>query len=359
MQSLLIFFLIHCQLKKMMNSVRKLLIQIIPQIILFILRRLPPEFSKKFSLKLLNFSFNNLRFSSIINPNIIRTEEKRVFVNGLSFKNNIGIAAGLDKEGKYFSALGALGFGFIEVGTFTPNAQKGNVKPRIKRLKNESIINRLGFNNPGINQGIKNIRKNLNEFDGILGISIGKNKDTDLKDAYKDYIFCMNVAYEVADYIAINISSPNTEGLRDLTSSEFIEILIYEISLERKKLETEFNKYLPIFIKISPDESDQNLFNLIHICENHGVDGFIVSNTSKGYAKGMSGGISGRMLKDKSLDVLKKVNSVRHRNSTLISSGGISSKNDIQERMDNGADLVQIYTSFVFKGPLILEELLN
>ena len=170
------------------------------------MRRLPPEFSKKFSLKLLNFSFNNLRLSSIINPNIISTKEKKVFVNGLSFKNNIGIAAGLDKEGKYFSALSTLGFCFIEVGTFTPSPQKGNIKPRIKRLENESIINRLGFNNPGINQGIENIRKNLNEFDGILGISIGKNKDTELKDAYKDYIFCMNVAYEVADYIAINIS---------------------------------------------------------------------------------------------------------------------------------------------------------
>lgn len=320
---------------------------------------MPPEFSKKISLRLLNFFFNNTIFPLKINTPLTKKVEKRVFVNGLSFENNIGIAAGLDKEGKYFSALGSLGFGFIEVGTFTPKPQKGNKKPRIRRLKNESIINRLGFNNPGIKEGIKNITRNKDYFDGILGISIGKNKETELKDAYKDYIFCMKNAYDVADYLAINISSPNTEGLRNLTSDEFLEKLIFKISESRKKLETKFKKYVPIFIKISPDESDQNLFNLIYVCENYSMDGFIVSNTYQGNVNGISGGISGRMLKDKSLDLLKKVNSVRNKNSTLISSGGISTKNDIQERMKNGADLVQIYTSFVYKGPFILEELLN
>ena len=328
-------------------------------IILFILERFPPEPSKKFSLELLKLSWKYFSFLPIFNRYKGKALEKKIFLNGLSFRNNIGIAAGLDKEGKYFSALGSLGFGFVEVGTFTPKAQEGNTKPRIKRLKNDSIINRLGFNNPGIDEGIKNIKRNINNFNGILGISIGKNKNTELKKAYQDYIFCMDRSYEVADYLALNISSPNTEGLRDLTSDEFIEKLIREVTFEKGRLKEKFIKNVPIFIKISPDESDKNLFHLIKVAEDYGMDGFIVSNTYMGEAKGISGGISGNMLKEKSLKMLKKVNSLKRKNSTLISSGGISSKSDVKERLENGADLIQIYTSFVYKGPLILEELVN
>ncbi len=328
-------------------------------IILFILKRLPPEPSKKLSLELLNLFWKFFSFLPIFNPDESLISDKRIILNDISFKNNIGIAAGLDKEGKYFSALGSLGFSFVEVGTFTPKAQQGNTKPRIKRLKNDSIINRLGFNNPGIDEGIKNIKRNLNNFNGVLGISIGKNKNTELKNAYHDYIFCMNRSYEVADYLAINISSPNTEGLRDLASDKFLEKLIYEISSEKKILKEKFLKNVPIFIKISPDENDKNLSHLIEISEDYGIDGFIVSNTYIGEAKGISGGISGSMLKERSLNMLKKVNSLRRKNSTLISSGGISSKSDVKERMENGADLIQIYTSFVYKGPSILEELVN
>ena len=328
-------------------------------IFLFILKRFPPEPSKKFSLKLLKLSWKYFSFLPIFNSNKSKVIEKKIILNGLSFKNNVGIAAGLDKEGKYFSALGSLGFGFVEVGTFTPKAQEGNTKPRIKRLKNDSIINRLGFNNPGIDEGIKNIRRNINNFNGVLGISIGKNKNTELKNAYKDYIFCMNRSYEVADYLALNISSPNTEGLRDLASEEFIEKLIREVTFEKRRLKEKFIKNAPIYIKISPDESDKNLFHLINLSEDYGIDGFIVSNTYVGEAKGISGGISGSMLKEKSLHMLKKVNSLKRKNSTLISSGGISSKSDVKERMENGADLIQIYTSFVYRGPAILEELVN
>ncbi|MDC3059510.1 quinone-dependent dihydroorotate dehydrogenase [SAR86 cluster bacterium] len=328
-------------------------------IFLFILKRFPPEPSKKFSLKLLKLSWKYFSFLPIFNSNKSKVIEKKIILNGLSFKNNVGIAAGLDKEGKYFSALGSLGFGFVEVGTFTPKAQEGNTKPRIKRLKNDSIINRLGFNNPGIDEGIKNIKRNINNFNGVLGISIGKNKNTELKNAYKDYIFCMNRSYEVADYLALNISSPNTEGLRDLASEEFIEKLIREVTFEKRRLKEKFIKNVPIYIKISPDESDKNLFHLINLSEDYGIDGFIVSNTYVGEAKGISGGISGSMLKEKSLHMLKKVNSLKRKNSTLISSGGISSKSDIKERMENGADLIQIYTSFVYRGPAILEELVN
>ena len=328
-------------------------------IILFILKRFPPEPSKKFSLKLLKLSWKYFSFLPIFNSNKSKSFEKKIILNGLSFKNNVGIAAGRDKEGNYFSALGSLGFGFVEVGTFTPKAQEGNTKPRIKRLKNDSIINRLGFNNPGIDQGIKNIRRNINNFNGVLGISIGKNKNTELKNAYKDYIFCMNRSYEVADYLALNISSPNTEGLRDLASEEFIEKLIREVTFEKRRLKEQFIKNVPIYIKISPDESDKNLFHLINLSEDYGIDGFIVSNTYIGEAKGISGGISGSMLKEKSLNMLKKVNSLKRKNSTLIYSGGISSKSDVKERMENGADLIQIYTSFVYRGPAILEELVN
>ena len=185
MQSLLTLFLIHCKKKNMLRSILRVFILLI----LYIIKRLPPEFSKKSSLGLLKFSFDYLNPFFKIFLDKEKLVDKKCFLNGLTFNNNIGIAAGLDKEGKYLSALGSLGFGFIEVGTFTPQSQEGNKKPRIRRLKDQSIINRLGFNNPGIIEGIKNIKKNIHDFEGVLGISIGKNRDTELKNAYKDYVF--------------------------------------------------------------------------------------------------------------------------------------------------------------------------
>ena len=273
------------------------------QLTLFTLRFLPPELSSYISLnsiKLLNslgIKFNESKILSTF-------ESMEIKLDGLRFDHYLGLSAGIDKEGKYFHSLSDIGFSFIEVGTFTPRAQKGNDYPRIKRLqKNKSLINRLGFNNPGILKGMENISKNKNNFSGVLGISIGKNKDTSLEDAYLDYNFCINESFNQADYIAINISSPNTTDLRKLSSTEYIKDLsINEISAKRKELEKKFNKEVPIFLKLSPDEKDENIRKqYIDATLSNGFNGYIVANTTQGEFGGISGGISGELLKQKSL----------------------------------------------------------
>lgn len=322
------------------------------------LRLLPPETASMFSLYFLKL----LHFIQIgkFESNLKINHSCDVQMGSLMFRNPLGIAAGLDKEGKYFSAIGSLGFSFIEVGTFTPYAQDGNDSPRIKRLNDEkSLINRLGFNNPGIIQGVKNIKNNKKYFSGILGVSIGKNKETKLEHAYKDYLFCLKHCFEVSDYIAINISSPNTQDLRELSSEGFIYDLTAKINEEASNLKKTFGKKVPILLKLSPDEDDKNLENIVVSASSNGFDGFILTNTMQGERKGISGGISGELLKDKSLNMLKKVKNIVHDEKILISSGGISTKNDLEERIDNGAKLIQIYTSFVYKGPTIVKELLN
>ncbi len=323
---------------------------------LILLRILPPEISSNVTLKLIS------QFAAIksLQKTKLKQHSKPLKLGSLKFDNYLGLAAGLDKEGKYFSSLSSFGFSFIEVGTFTPLPQKGNPKPRIKRLiKEKSLINSLGFNNPGIKQGVKNIKKYNKNFKGVLGVSIGKNKQTSLQNAYKDYRFCMQECFEVADYLAVNISSPNTEGLRKLSSKEFLEDLIYEINKEKFKLERIYSKKVPILFKLSPDESDENLKSIIDLSLSNGVSGFILTNTLKGDHLGMNGGISGELLKERSNSVLKKVKKIVSKECILISSGGISTKLDAEERISNGANLIQIYTSFVYKGPEIIEELLN
>ena len=334
-----------------MNSLKNVFIQIA----LFILRFLPPELASQISLKSIKYldSFNiklqkkgNLSYA------------KNIEIMDLTFDHYLGLSAGIDKEGKYFDSLNSLGFSFIEVGTFTPLPQKGNKYPRIKRLPNQSLINSLGFNNPGILEGIKNVRKSKHNFSGVLGISIGKNKSTSLDEAYKDYNFCLEHCYQDADYIAINISSPNTLDLRKLSSTDYIEDLTREINLKKEKLEKKYSKKVPLFLKLSPDEKEENLQKIISTSLSNNFSGFIVSNTMKGNSKGISGGISGDLLKNKSCEILRKVQGLVGNEVILIASGGISTKVDVEERLDNGAKLIQIYTSFVYRGPTIVNELL-
>ena len=329
---------------------------ILIQIFLYFLRLFPAEFSSKLSLisiKLLSqihpFSSKHLEDNRL---------KKELF--GLNFPNRIGLAAGLDKEGKYFASLGQLGFGFVEVGTFTPMPQQGNQYPRIKRInKHKSLINRLGFNNPGINSGIKNISSLKSKYNGLVGISIGKNKDTSIECAYKDYLYCLDVAYEVADYIALNISSPNTENLRNLSSKKYLENLLYKINKRALKLSVKYSKYTPLVLKISPDEDEDAVSSIIETSLKYKIAGFIVSNTSYVEDENIKGGISGTLLRDKSIKMLKLVNKLNKKKAVIISSGGISSKKDLIERDKLGADLFQIYTSFVYDGPKIIEELLS
>ena len=193
----------------------------------------------------------------------------------------------------------------------------------------------------------------------MLGISIGKNKSTNLDAAYKDYVFCLRKSYKIADYIAINISSPNTEDLRRLSSEDYIEDLMKHLFYESEKLAKIHQKVVPIFLKLSPDENSFDLERIINISIERGVAGFIISNSMSGSFHNMQGGITGDLLKEKSLDALKIANKIITKKHLLISSGGISKKSDLEERLDNGARLAQIYTGFVYKGPSILEELLN
>ena len=329
---------------------------IIKFIILF-LRLLPPEASSLISLKSINFSYS---LNRDILKSKIKREKKSITFRGLSFSHPLGLAAGIDKEGKYFHALGSIGFSFVEVGTFTPKPQKGNDKPRIKRiLKHKSLINRLGFNNPGIDAGLMNIKNLKKNYPGVLGISIGKNKFTDLDKAHRDYVFCLRKSYELADYVAINISSPNTENLRKLSTEDYIDNLLINLFEELEKLVKIHKKIVPIFLKLSPDEDSDELKRIINVSIEKGVDGFIISNSMAGNYQNIQGGISGELLREKSIEALKIANSIITNEHLLISSGGISTKSDLEERLDNGASLAQIYTGFVYEGPGILEELLN
>ena len=337
-----------------MNSLKKFIFTIL----FSILKTLPPEVSSLLSLKTIKLSYD--LGSNFFKPQIKLTKSMEVKTQDLIFQHHLGLSAGIDKSGKYFSSLNSLGFSFIETGTFTPLAQKGNKHPRIKRLtKDNSLINRLGINNPGISEGVLNIKKNTNNYHGILGVSIGKNWFTELEDAYKDYIFCMNKCFDCADYIAVNISSPNTKDLRMLSSIDYIEDLTILINKEKKKLEKIHNRKVPLLLKLSPDEKPENLENIISCCLSNGFSGFIISNTTYGNYLGISGGVSGELLKEKANLMLKSINEKVDQDILLIASGGISSKRDIEERLDNGAKLIQIYTSFVYKGPSIVEELLN
>ncbi len=284
----------------------------------------------------------------------------KYLVSSLSFKNRIGIAGGLDKNAEFFHIFGSLGFGFVEVGTITLEPQKGNPKPRIFRFsKDKNLVNSLGFNNVGSVKALENIKKLKPMFDGILGVSIGKSKTTKLKNAWQDYIHLMDYFYLDADYLAINISSPNTTNLRDLSSDENIEFLIQKISEKKIQLSNLYKKDTPIFIKLSPDEEELNLEKIIRFSEDYDLDGFICSNTTTDHSYPMSGGMSGSSLKQKALDLQKKVAEIKKDKSFLIASGGVMSADDVQERLRNSADLVQLYSGYIYYGNSLLRDALK
>jgi len=288
------------------------------------------------------------------------TQEQSIHLNSLSFKNRIGIAGGLDKNAEYFHIFGSLGFGFVEVGTITLEPQSGNPKPRIFRFaKDKTIVNSLGFNNSGSVQILKNIKKYKPNFDGVLGISIGKSKNTKTKNAWQDYLHLMDYFYLEADYLAINISSPNTENLRELSAHENLEFLMEKISQKKVQLTDLHNKNTPIFVKLSPDETYDNLKNLIEVSEKNSIDGFICCNTTTEHAYPNSGGMSGSLLSKKAEDIQKKVAQLKQEKSILIASGGVMNASDVRERLINSADLVQLYTGYIYQGNSLLKKALE
>jgi dihydroorotate dehydrogenase len=283
---------------------------------------------------------------------------------GLKFPNRVGLAAGLDKAGNTIDALGRLGFGCIEIGTITPRPQAGNPKPRLFRLiDHEAIINRMGFNNPGIDKGVENVRT-ARSFGGIVGFNIGKNKDTPNENAADDYLICLRKAYSVADYIAVNLSSPNTPGLRDLQSAEASARLLDTLKKEQQKLATEYGRKVPLLFKVAPDLDEVQIRDLSQVFLNGGLDGLIATNTTldrdkvAGHPRAAeAGGLSGRPVFEKSTAVLGLFASHLGPRIPIIGVGGISSLEDAREKIKAGATLVQIYTSFIYQGPKLVREL--
>ena len=332
--------------------------KLIEDIFLAFSRIFPPELSKSIVLNTLKLLYK-LNLISLLNS-YKYTQEQSIHLNSLSFKNRIGIAGGLDKNAEYFHIFGSLGFGFVEVGTITLEPQSGNPKPRIFRFaKDKTIVNSLGFNNSGSVQILKNIKKYKPNFDGVLGISIGKSKNTKTKNAWQDYLHLMDYFYLEADYLAINISSPNTENLRELSAHENLEFLMEKISQKKVQLTDLHNKNTPIFVKLSPDETYDNLKNLIEVSEKNSIDGFICCNTTTEHAYPNSGGMSGSLLSKKAEDIQKKVAQLKQEKSILIASGGVMNASDVRERLINSADLVQLYTGYIYQGNSLLKKALE
>jgi len=287
-----------------------------------------------------------------------------VEVMGLKFPNRVGLAAGLDKEGNTINALGRLGFGCVEIGTITPRPQVGNPKPRLFRLiSEEAIINRMGFNNPGIDVGVENVRRSKS-FSGVVGFNIGKNKDTPNENAADDYLACLRKAYPVADYIAVNLSSPNTPGLRDLQGAEASARLLDTLKREQQKLAAEHGKHVPLLFKVAPDLDENHIRELSQVFLDGGLDGLIATNTTldretvSGHPRAEeAGGLSGRPVFEKSTAVLGTFASHLGSRIPIIGVGGISSLEDAREKIREGATLVQIYTSFIYQGPALVREL--
>jgi dihydroorotate dehydrogenase len=290
---------------------------------------------------------------------------KPVTCMGLTFKNPVGLAAGLDKDGDCIDALGLMGFGFIEVGTVTPLPQPGNEKPRLFRVIDaEGLINRMGFNNRGVDNLVENIKRS--HFDGILGVNVGKNKDTPVENGKDDYLICMDKVYSHAGYIAINISSPNTPGLRTLQYGEALDDLLSAIKNKQNELNSKYNKYVPIALKIAPDLSDEELIQIADSLIKYNIDGVIATNTTldrsliQGFQHAQqAGGLSGRPLQSRSTEVIRRLSQELKGKIPIIGVGGIDSAISAKEKIDAGASLIQIYSGFIYKGPKLIKDIVN
>lgn len=284
---------------------------------------------------------------------------------GLKFPNALGLAAGMDKSASAVEAWSALGFGFVEVGTLTPRPQPGNPKPRLFRLpEHEALINRMGFNNVGIHAAVKRLEKRRTQ--AVVGVNIGKNFDTPNEAAVNDYLYCLKVAYPVADYIAVNISSPNTKGLRDLQAEESIRQLLAALKKEQASLQNEHGKKVPVLVKIAPDLEGTQIEALARVFNELAVDGVIATNTtiSRVAVAGHplekeAGGLSGAPVKQRSTEVIRAFRELLREQTPIIGVGGILSGADAVEKLQAGATLVQVYSGLVYRGPGLVRDVLE
>jgi dihydroorotate dehydrogenase len=296
---------------------------------------------------------------------LCKAADQPVSCMGLEFPNPVGVAPGLDKNGDYFEALGDLGFGFIEIGTITPRPQPGNPKPRIFRLPEASaLINRLGFNNKGVDHLVRRVRKH--RFKGILGINIGKNFDTPIENAADDYLHCLEKVYPWADYITVNISSPNTKNLRELQSEDELDNLLGKLGRRREDLSNDHARYVPLAVKIAPDLEDDAIGVIADVISRHHMDAVIATNTtiSREGVQDMkhaeeAGGLSGAPLKAKADRVLAALRKSLPDQVALIGVGGITTGQDAVDKLNLGANLVQFYTGMIYRGPELVSECLQ
>lgn len=283
-------------------------------------------------------------------------------VFGLKFDNAVGLAAGLDKNGEYIDAMAALGFGFIEVGTVTPRAQAGNSTPRLFRLaEHQALINRLGFNNGGLDAFLANVQRA--RYRGVLGLNIGKNATTPIESATDDYLTCLRGVYPHASYVTVNISSPNTKGLRDLQAAAQLESLLAALQQEQKKLQKQHKKNVPMLLKIAPDLDLAAITDIAKLTVDAGFAGIIATNTTiardavrRHAHANEAGGLSGAPLFSPSTEVLRQFVRAVKGNIPIIGVGGIMCAEDARKKISAGASLVQIYTGFIYKGPTLIRE---
>ncbi|WP_153109400.1 quinone-dependent dihydroorotate dehydrogenase [Propionivibrio limicola] len=284
---------------------------------------------------------------------------------GLTFPNPVGLAAGLDKNAEHIDALAALGFGFIEVGTVTPRPQPGNPKPRMFRIpEKQAIINRMGFNNEGVDKLLANVAASqFARNGGILGINIGKNFDTPIEKAADDYLICLERVYTAASYVAVNISSPNTKNLRELQKDDALDALLASLKARQMQLADKHGKYVPLALKIAPDLEDVQIQSIADLLRQHRMDAVIATNTtlSREEVKGCpnaeeTGGLSGAPVFERSTAVLKKLSAALAGEVPIIGVGGIMDGEQAAAKIEAGASLVQLYTGFIYRGPELVAE---
>ena len=336
------------------------------KIIRSILFLMPAETAHYFTLNVLDVLIRIPIVSSIIKAMYTNKKQKPLEFAGILFPNRVGLAAGFDKNAKYLRVMQALGFGHVEIGTVTPKGQAGNDKPRLFRIiPDEAVINRMGFNNDGLEEiklRLKNRPKGL-----IVGGNIGKNKVTPNEEAVNDYLICFEGLYPYVDYFTVNVSSPNTPGLRALQDRGPLTEILNAILSKRKSLIDDGQKKLPVFLKIAPDLSNEQLDDIILLTKETGIDGIVATNTtisreglsaSKTDIEAMgAGGLSGKPVFERSTEVLQYLNQAFQGSVPMIGVGGISNKANAEAKLHAGAELVQIYSGFIYHGPALVKEI--
>lgn len=298
----------------------------------------------------------------LLKPFVSQPAAQPVEVMGIKFPNPVGLAAGLDKNGDYFNAFGQLGFGFVEIGTITPRPQPGNPRPRLFRLpQHQAIINRMGFNNKGVDHLVAQVKKR--RFEGVLGINVGKNFDTPVSSAHTDYREAIAKVYPYADYITVNVSSPNTPGLRNLQFGESLRQLLNEVKEEQSLQVHHSGRYVPLAVKIAPDMSPEEVAQVAAALISADIDGVIATNTTlsregvESSPLGIeAGGMSGAPMRDKSTQVIRLLSESLAGRIPIIGVGGICSGEDAAEKIAAGASLVQVYSGFIYRGPALIAE---